>query len=27
LQALKDFYDGNYRYLQDLNARQLVTNK
>lgn len=27
LEQLKAFYDGNYRYLQGLNSRQLVTNK
>ncbi len=27
LSALKAFYDGNYRYLQQLNGRQLMTNK
>lgn len=27
LEQLQAFYDGNYRYLQALNGRQLVTNK
>ena len=27
LVKLKSFYDGNDRHLQDLNGRELVTNK